>query len=66
MKPPIYGNLLTISKTIKIRRTRHAGHCWNSKGDLIKKCPSVDTDEQVLDIWPEPIYNSFLQTQDEV
>ena len=25
----------TITKTIQVRRTRHAGHCWRSKDELI-------------------------------
>ena len=27
----LYGHLPPITKTIKVRRTRHAGHCWRSK-----------------------------------
>ena len=27
-KQPLYGHLSPITKTIKVRRTRHAGHCW--------------------------------------
>ena len=34
-KPQLYGYLPPIMKTIKIRRTRHAGHCWRSKDQLI-------------------------------
>ena len=30
-----YSHLLSITKTIKIRRTRHAGHCWRSRDRLI-------------------------------
>ena len=30
-----YGHQLPITKTIKIRRTRHAGHCWRSRDELI-------------------------------
>ena len=30
----LYGHLPPITKTIKIRRTRHAGHCWRSKDGL--------------------------------
>ena len=26
----LYGHLLPITKTIQVRRTRHAGHCWRS------------------------------------
>ena len=31
----LYGHLPPITKTIKFRRTRHAGHCWRSKDELI-------------------------------
>ena len=31
----LYGHLLPIMKTIQIRRTRHAGHCWRSRDELI-------------------------------
>ena len=31
----LYGNLPPIMKTIQVRRTRHAGHCWRSKDELV-------------------------------
>ena len=31
----LYGHLTPITKTIQIRRTRHAGHCWRSRDELI-------------------------------
>ena len=31
----LYGHLTPITKTIQVRRTRHAGHCWRSKDELI-------------------------------
>ena len=34
-KPQLYGHLPLITKTIQVRRTRHARHCWKSKGELI-------------------------------
>ena len=34
-KPQLYGHLPTITKTIKVRQTRHAGHCWRSRDELI-------------------------------
>ena len=34
-KQQLYGHLPLKTKIIKIRGTRHAGHCWRSKGDLI-------------------------------
>ena len=34
-KEQLYGHLPPITKTIKIRWTRHAGHCWRSRDELI-------------------------------
>ena len=34
-KHPLYGHLPHITKTIQVRRTRHAGHCWRSRDELI-------------------------------
>ena len=34
-KLQLYSHLPPITKTIKIRRTRHAGHCWRSRYELI-------------------------------
>ena len=31
----LYGHLPPITKTVQVRRTRHAGHCWRSKDELI-------------------------------
>ena len=32
----LFSHLPPITKTIKIRRTRHAGHCWRSRDELIR------------------------------
>ena len=34
-KQQLYGHRQPITKTIKIRRTRHAGYCWKSRDELI-------------------------------
>ena len=34
-KQQLYGHLPPIMKTIKIRWTRHPGHCWRSRDKLI-------------------------------
>ena len=34
-KYQLYGHQLPITKTIQVRRTRHAGHCWRSRDELI-------------------------------
>ena len=31
----LYGHLPPITKTIQVRRTRHAGDCWGSRDELI-------------------------------
>ena len=33
-KQQLYGHLPPITKTIQVRRTRHAGHCWRSRDEL--------------------------------
>ena len=32
----LYGHQPPITKTIQVRRTRHAGHCWRSRDELIR------------------------------
>ena len=32
----LYGHLPPVTKTIQARRTRHAGHCWRSRDELIR------------------------------
>ena len=34
-KHQLYGHLPPITKTIQVRRTRHARHCWRNKDELI-------------------------------
>ena len=34
-KQQLYGHQTPITKTIQIRRTRHAGHCWRCRDQLI-------------------------------
>ena len=31
----LYGHLPPITKTLQVRRARHAGHCWRSKDELV-------------------------------
>ena len=38
----LYGHLPPITKTIQVRRTRHAGHCWRSRGRTHKWCTLMD------------------------
>ena len=34
-KHQLYGHIPPITKTIQVRRTRHAEHCWRSRDELI-------------------------------
>ena len=34
-KQQLNSHLPPITKTIQIRRTRHAGHCWRSRNEII-------------------------------
>ena len=34
-KHQLYGHLPSITKTIQVRQTRHAGQCWRSRDELI-------------------------------
>ena len=38
----LYGHLPPITKTIQVRRTRHAGHCWRSRDELIRDVTLMD------------------------
>ena len=35
-KKQLYSHLPLISKIFKVRRTRHAGHCWRSRKEIIR------------------------------
>ena len=35
IKQQLYGHLPPIMKTIQVRQTRHAGHCWRSRDEFI-------------------------------
>ena len=34
-KQQLYSHLSSITKTIQVRQTRHAGHCWRSRDEFI-------------------------------
>ena len=41
-KQQLYDHLPSVTKTIQVRRTRHAGHCWRNRDELPWHTP-VDT-----------------------
>ena len=65
-KQQLYGHLPTITKTIKVRRTRRAGQCWRSRDELVSDvlCGPLHMDEQRQDVQLEPTYSSFVLIRD--
>ena len=48
-KYQLYGHLPPIMKTIQVRSTKHAGHCWRSRDELIS---DVLLSSPYTHIWP--------------
>ena len=59
----LYGHLPPITKTIQVRRTRHAGHCWRSRDELISDVPPHMA-EQKQDDQLEHTYSSYVRIRD--
>ena len=62
----LYGHPPPIMKTIHARRTRHAGHCWKSKDELISEYsygpPHMAKQKQ--DDQLEHTYSSYVRIRD--
>ena len=60
-----YSHLPPIMKTIQVRRTRHAGHCWRSRDELIRDVllwtPTQNQDDQ-----HEHRFSSYVRIRDVV
>ena len=57
----LYGHLPPITKTIQVRRTRHAGHGWRSKDELISDVlPWTPTYGRAKAGWPARTYMQEL------
>ena len=67
-KQPQYALLFPISKTIQVRRTRHVGHCWWTKDELIVTFSNgpLHIDVLVLVDLQEHNFNCSAQTLDPV
>ena len=53
----LYGHLTPITKTIQVRRTRHAGHCWRSRDELVSDVlPWTPTYGRAKARWPARTY----------
>ena len=64
----LYGHLPPITKTINVRRTRHAGHCWRSRdeliGDVLLWTPYMAVQNQ--DDQHEHTFSSYMRIRDVV
>ena len=65
-KHQLYGHLPPITKMIKARRTRHAGHCWRSRDELISDVLvwTPHMAEQKQDEQLETTYSSSVRIRD--
>ena len=65
-KHQLYGHLPPITKTIPARRTRHAGHCWRSRDELIRDVLlwTPHMAEQKQDDQLEPTYSSSVRIRE--
>ena len=66
IKHQLYGHLPPITKTIHVRRTRHAGHCWRSRDELISDVLlwTPHMAEQKQDDLLENTYSSYVRLRD--
>ena len=64
----LYGHLPPITKTIPVRRARHAGHCWRSRDELISDVllwtPHMAVQKQ--DDQHEHTFSSYVRIRDVV
>ena len=62
----LYGHLPPITKTIQVRRTRHAGQCWRSRDELISdellRTPHMAGQKQ--DNLLEHTFSSYVRIRD--
>ena len=65
-KHQLYGHLPPITKTIQVRRTRYAGHCWRSKDELISdnSYGPPHRAKQKQDDQRKHTYNSYVRIRD--
>ena len=69
-KHQLYGHLPPITKTIQVRRTRYAVHCWRSRDELISDVLQwiwpLHMAEQKQDDHLEHTYSSYVRIRDVV
>ena len=59
----LYGHLPPITKNIQVRRTRHAGHFWRSRDELISDGPPQIA-RQKQDDQLEHTFSSYVRIRD--
>ena len=62
----LYGHLPPIMKTIQVRRTRHAGHCWRSRDEHISDYGPPHMAEQKQDDQHEHTFSNYVRIRDVV
>ena len=62
----LYGHLPPITKTIQVRRTRHAGHCWRSRDELISDVLLWTPTHAVQDDQHEHTFSNYVRIRDVV
>ena len=65
----LYGHLPPITKTIQVRRTRHARHCWRSRDELISGMYSYGPPHMAVqkqDDQHEHTFSSYVRIRDVV
>ena len=62
----LYGNLPPITKTIQFRQTRHAGHCWRSRDEVMFSYGPPHMAVQKQDDQHEHTFSSYVRIRDVV
>ena len=60
----LYGHLPPITKTIQVRRTRHVGHCWRSRDELMYSYGPPHMARQKQDDQLEHTFSSYVRIRD--
>ena len=60
----LYGHLPPITKTIQVRWTRYAGHCWRSRDELIRTYGPPHMAGQKQDNKLKHTFSSYVRIQD--
>ncbi len=62
----LYDHLPPITKTIQVRRTRHAGHCWRSRDEEIYSYGPPHMAVQKQDDQHEHTFSGYVRIRDVV